>query len=209
MQTTNLACVPTIQTLETQVGTNATLFQMPASLALRVSLADCKRVIAQFPSRLGPGTRIDAARNAALETDLAAGKVRGIRIAGRDATIVTQGDHLFVFWPRDPQQTGGGGALAPSAPTMEPRGEIETFVGGLRAQPFVCAPCDPGSPNHPDCDTTPPTGPRGGGTRFASTCTQTQCAELIPIYCPASDGGTATSDAGTGGCECADTCCSR
>ena len=203
----NLACTPTTTVIvENTISAEVATFEMPDQFAVRLPFANCAGLLAQLqPPQIGSGTRIDPARSAALQAELAAGKPRGIRIADRDATIVAAKDHLFVFWPRDPGQVGSptSGGTVSGAPAA--RTEIEMFIGGLRAQPNICAPCDPGSPTHPDCDTTPPTGPRGGGGFRISSCSPTQCAELVPVYCPAtSDGGTRdTSD-----CACAASCCS-
>lgn len=206
-RTTN-ACEKTIvQVTEATIAPDVAMFAMPAQLAAVLPRANCTGLLGQLRAPQGPWAAIDDTRAGALDAAFAAGKARGIKIGDREATIVTLADRIGVFWPRDPGQPMSGGAVSTGVPASEP--DIERFVAGLRGQPNVCAPCEPGG-THPDCDTTPPTGPRGGGRMYFQTeeCTQSQCDELVPIYCPATDGGTTTSDAGYGDCECAADCCS-
>jgi hypothetical protein len=211
--TTDLRCNKTkvtVAVLETTSPAGVALFTLPDRFVLAMPRLDCAGAIRELPRASG-GTRVDEARLAELDKALAGGISRKLQIAGREATQVTLPERLFVFWPRDPSTAGPGGGTLSSGPPIGPEPELERFRAGVAAQPSVCAPCDPGNPNQPDCDTTPPTRPPppGSGRFMLESCTPEQCAELEPIYCPVTDAGTRTPVGDSSSCECASICCSQ
>ena len=209
--TADVRCTKTKVTVvfETTSPTGVALFTLPDRFVLALPRLDCTGAIRDLPRASG-GTRVDEARLAELDKALAGGVSRKLQIAGRDAMQVTLPERLFVFWPRDPSVSGGGGTLS-SGPPIGPEPELETFRAGVAAQPSVCAPCDPGNPNQPDCDTTPPTRPPppGSGRFMFESCTEEQCVELTPVYCPMTDAGTRAPVSDSSSCECATYCCSQ
>lgn len=211
---TNFRCnktKATVAVFETTSPSGVALFTLPDRFALAMPRLDCTGAIRAFPGGTG-GTRVDEARLADLDKALAGGISRKLQIAGREAMQVTLPDRLFVFWPREPGVPGGGGGTLSSGPPIgSPEPELERFRAGVAAEPSVCAPCDPGSPDQPDCDTTPPTRPPppGAGRFMVESCTAEQCAELEPIYCPVTDAGTRAPTGDSSSCECASICCSQ
>lgn len=216
--TTTALCepVPVTQTFYLFELQGVRLFASNTRFVLSLPLGGCPGGLGVLPdlaAKIGDcltcGTPVDAQQIAALEAEIAKGKI-DVLMPGTDPIArVTLSDREVLFWDRVPIGGAGGvGAGQPAvtssaAPSpMDTARPISQFFAAVQ-RGNVCAPCQP--PN--DCET----GPGGGriyglGSYTTSTC-DPSCEQLRAQYCPMTDGGRSAPLDGYKDCTCAETCC--